>query len=80
MTAARKKGEIESVAKDAGERVLALLADVTCPEDCERAVSETTELFGGVDVLVNDAGRRMNYVSKAFPSEPARFWEAEPEV
>jgi NAD(P)-dependent dehydrogenase (short-subunit alcohol dehydrogenase family) len=47
LTAARKKGEIESVAKDAGERVLALLAEVTCPEDCERAVSETPNSSAG---------------------------------
>ena len=80
LTAAREKGEIESVTNDYGDRALALLADVARPEDCERVVSEATERFGRVDVLVNNAGRGMRYVSEAFLSEPARFWEADPEA
>jgi NAD(P)-dependent dehydrogenase (short-subunit alcohol dehydrogenase family) len=32
--------------------MLAILADVTDPEDCERVVTETVEQFGKVDVLV----------------------------
>ncbi len=79
-TAARQKDEVEAVAARAADRCLPLLADVTRPEDCERVASETVERFGGVDVLVNNAGRGMKYVSEAFLTEPARFWEADPEV
>jgi len=79
-TAAREKDEVEAVAARAADRCLPLLADVTRPEDCERVASETVERFGGVDVLVNNAGRGMKYVSEAFLTEPARFWEADPEV
>lgn len=42
-----------------------------------RAIAEA---FGGVDVLVNNAGRGMKYVSEGFLTEPARFWEADPEM
>jgi NAD(P)-dependent dehydrogenase (short-subunit alcohol dehydrogenase family) len=79
-TAAREKDEVEAVAARAADRCLPLLADVTRPEDCERVVSETLERFGQVDVLVNNAGRGMKYVSEAFLTEPTRFWEANPEV
>lgn len=40
----------------AGGEALAIPGDVSRPEDCERAVSEATRRFGGVDALVNNAG------------------------
>ena len=53
IAAARKKAEIEGLVEEAGaEKMLAILADVTDPEDCERVVTETVEQFGKVDVLV----------------------------
>ena len=80
VTAAREGREIEELASCAGGRALALLADVTDAEECERVVSETIERFGSIDVLVNNAGRGMRYVSASFLSEPTRFWETDPEV
>jgi NAD(P)-dependent dehydrogenase (short-subunit alcohol dehydrogenase family) len=81
ITAAREKAEIEGLVKEAGpEKALALVADVTDPEDCERVVTGTVERFGKVDVLVNNAGRGMKYVSSDFLTEPTRFWEANSEV
>ena len=56
LTAAREKDEVEAVAARAANRCLPLLADVTRQEDCERVASETAKRFGGVDVLVNNAG------------------------
>jgi NAD(P)-dependent dehydrogenase (short-subunit alcohol dehydrogenase family) len=41
---------------DGGARALAVTADVTAIEDCERVVSATLDEFGSVDVLVNNAG------------------------
>ena len=36
--------------------------------------------FGRIDVLVNNAGRGMRYVSATFFTRPTRFWEADPEA
>ena len=33
-----------------------------------------------LDVLVNNAGRGMKYVSARFMTEPTKFWDADPEV
>ena len=38
------------------DRVLGVRADVRDPADCERLVAETVRNFGGLDVLVNNAG------------------------
>ncbi|UVF21589.1 SDR family oxidoreductase [Microvirga terrae] len=84
-TAARETAEVEQVAREARElghadRVLPLTADVTREEDCVRAVEAAHSRFGRLDVLVNNAGRGMKYVSEAFLTEPARFWEVAPET
>ena len=81
LTAAREKAGVEGVVREAGpERALALVADVTDPEECERVVDETVERFGEVNVLVNNAGRGMKYVSLDFLTEPPRFWQTDPET
>jgi short-subunit dehydrogenase len=42
-----------------GAQVLALPGDVASREDCARLVAQTAERFGGLDVLVNNAGVTM---------------------
>lgn len=39
-----------------GVKSLAVTADVTKPEDCERLIDETLGTFGRIDILVNNAG------------------------
>ena len=50
--AARCAREIDAT----GDATLALACDVSRPEDAEAAVARTVERFGGLDVLVNNAG------------------------
>ncbi len=39
-----------------GTEVLAVPGDVTSADDCERLVQAAAERYGGIDVLVNNAG------------------------
>lgn len=82
VSAARQSDEVRAVA-DAinaelgARRVLALQADVTREDDCRRLVDEAIAAFGGLHILVNNAGRGMKYVSPTFLTEPTRFWEVD---
>jgi NAD(P)-dependent dehydrogenase (short-subunit alcohol dehydrogenase family) len=75
--AARERDEIEAVSRES-QTIVPLLADVSREEDCVRAVAEAKTRFGRLDVLVNNAGRGMKYVSERFMTEATRFWEVEP--
>jgi 3-oxoacyl-[acyl-carrier protein] reductase len=80
-TASREAAEVEAVAREAGcDRVIPMLANVSREEDCARVVSGARDRFGRVDMLVNNAGRGMKYVSQRFLTEPSRFWETDPDV
>jgi 3-oxoacyl-[acyl-carrier protein] reductase len=82
ISAARQTDEVRTVADDinaelGARRVLALQADVTQEADCRRLVDEAIATFGGLHILVNNAGRGMKYVSPTFLTEPTRFWEVD---
>lgn len=80
-TAAREASQVEAVAREAAEgRVVPIMADVAREEDCLKVVATAMERFGRLDLLVNNAGRGMKYVSDRFLSEPTRFWEVDPAV
>jgi meso-butanediol dehydrogenase / (S,S)-butanediol dehydrogenase / diacetyl reductase len=52
-------GEAERVAEELrsrGARVATIACDVSRPEQCAQLVAQTVDLFGGVDVFVNNAG------------------------
>lgn len=85
MTAARNRQEIDRVAEEAAKissaaRVRPIQASVTNGQDCQRVVKETVGEFGGVHVLVNNAGRGMRFISERFFERPAEFWEADPDA
>ena len=52
----RRKGPLEDVAKESGGSPLVLAADVSQQRDIDRILSETIKHFGGLNVLVNNAG------------------------
>jgi 3-oxoacyl-[acyl-carrier protein] reductase len=76
-TGARERVELEKLATEVVTpgSICSLIADVTKEEDCARVVAITVERFGRLDVLVNNAGRGMKYVSDQFMTKPTRFWE-----
>jgi NAD(P)-dependent dehydrogenase (short-subunit alcohol dehydrogenase family) len=85
LTAARNRHEIDLVAEEAAKSpgagaVRQLLADAASEADCQRVVSETVREFGGVHILVNNAGRGMRFVSEKFFDTPTKFWETDPAV
>src|SRR4051812_41831621 len=65
--AARGVEQLEEVARaceaagrpSAGSRTVVVRADVAEEADCERVVRAAVDAFGGVDVLVNNAGVSM---------------------
>ena len=53
---ARSKEKLEALSKELPQS-LAIPADMTVRADIEKAVSKTADRFGGVDILINNAGR-----------------------
>lgn len=49
----RRKERLEAVVAQM-EGGLAVVGDLTIPEDCQRAVDETIAAFGSLDILVNN--------------------------
>jgi 3-oxoacyl-[acyl-carrier protein] reductase len=58
VISARKEDELQKAAAalGGGEKVHAIAADVRKAADAERLVTQSVQRFGGVDVLVNNAG------------------------
>jgi NAD(P)-dependent dehydrogenase (short-subunit alcohol dehydrogenase family) len=57
---ARRADRLQHVAKDveaAGGKAHVIVADVSREDECERAIGETISTFGGIDVLLANAGR-----------------------
>ena len=62
---ARREARLHAVARQCGANALPVVADVTKPDDVERAARAAIDRFGHVDVWVNNAGRGITRV----PSE-----------
>lgn len=89
ITAARNRAEIEATAAAIGAtagpgRVLALPGDVANEADCRRVVEETVGRFGGLHILVNNAGRGYRFIleANAHLAEPERlkFWNTPTDI
>jgi 3-oxoacyl-[acyl-carrier protein] reductase len=46
----------DKIARDTGNQVLAIVAELTSARDCRRVVQETIDFFGGLHVLVTNNG------------------------
>ncbi len=53
---ARRKERLEELARELGDKAAIVEMDVRRPEDSRRLVDEALERFGGIDILVANAG------------------------
>ena len=85
ITAARNRREMDTVVEEAAKTpeagpIRPMLADAASEANCQRVVNETLKEFGGVHILVNNAGRGMRFVSERFFDTPTKFWETDAAV
>lgn len=59
VLAARNEDALKELAQQCGPNALAVKTDVTDPKQCEAMVKAAVDRFGGLDVLVNNAGISM---------------------
>ncbi|CQD21077.1 short chain dehydrogenase [Mycobacterium europaeum] len=69
VVTARRADAVRDLVDEFGDRALAVALDVTDPEQIAAAVSAAEAAFGGVDVLVNNAGH--GYLSAVEEGEDA---------
>jgi NAD(P)-dependent dehydrogenase (short-subunit alcohol dehydrogenase family) len=65
--------EAATAASNIAGQILPLIADLRRPAECDRVVATARERFGGVHILVNNAGLTFTTI------DPARFRRAEPQ-
>ena len=78
VLAARSTGEIEQLASSlnvSGKKAIAVTVDVTRYEDLDNAVAASLEAFGGLDVLINNAGV-IDPISHLATSDPEQWAKA----
>lgn len=61
-------------------RVAAVSCDITVEAGCDRAVAQAVETFGGLQVLVNNAGKGPAHIERAPKTKSFKFWEADPDA
>lgn len=59
-------------------RAYATLCDISNAADCERIIGETIARFGGLDIVVNNAGKGPAFTERAARTRGPRFWETDP--
>jgi len=63
----------------AGDRVLDIVADVTRDDSAPKIVRATTERFGRLDILLNNAGLNMTVYRDARAKDHGKLWDVKPE-
>jgi NAD(P)-dependent dehydrogenase (short-subunit alcohol dehydrogenase family) len=65
---------VSSLKPRSGECVGALI-NVRDEQSIQKGVAEMVQLWGGIDVLINNAGIGMRTVNPRFVTDPKPFWE-----
>ncbi len=61
-------------------KAMGMPCDITRKDDCERTVAETLRLFGGLHILVNNAGKGPAHLEAAPGTKSLRFWESDADI
>jgi NAD(P)-dependent dehydrogenase (short-subunit alcohol dehydrogenase family) len=69
VLAARREAELRAVARECGDKAIAVVADVTRRADVQRILDEGVRAFGHVDVWINNAGRGISKPVAALTDE-----------
>lgn len=75
MVTGRDQLRAESAAKKLGPSVIASQLDVRDERSAAECVARACDAWGGIDMLVNNAGIGMRTVNPRFMSEPQPFWK-----
>jgi NAD(P)-dependent dehydrogenase (short-subunit alcohol dehydrogenase family) len=78
MVTGRDRARAEAVAAELGRSASACQLDVRDERSVAACVARAVDAWGGVDMLVNNAGIGMRTVNPRFLSEPQPFWEVAP--
>ena len=78
MVTGRDHAQAEATASRLGSSVVACELDVRDERSVAACVARACDAWGGVDMLVNNAGIGMRTVNPRFLSEPQPFWEVTP--
>jgi NAD(P)-dependent dehydrogenase (short-subunit alcohol dehydrogenase family) len=78
MVTGRDQARAEAAAAELGSSALACRLDVRDEGSIAACVARARETWGGIDMLVNNAGIGMRTVNPRFLSEPQPFWEVAP--
>lgn len=71
----QSRSEAESLADALGNDSRAFQADLADPQSCERLFGSVVDAYGGIDVLVNNAGIALEIPPTAPTEEWLRGWE-----
>ncbi len=74
----RSRSRAEAAAERLGPEAVGLELDVREESSVQACVDEVYERFGGLEVLVNNAGIGMRTVNPGFLTDPQPFWEVSP--
>jgi NAD(P)-dependent dehydrogenase (short-subunit alcohol dehydrogenase family) len=78
MVTGRDEARAQAAARELGSSAIACQLDVRDEQSVAAVVARTRDTWGGIDMLVNNAGIGMRTVNPRFLSDPQPFWEVTP--
>jgi NAD(P)-dependent dehydrogenase (short-subunit alcohol dehydrogenase family) len=78
MVTGRSQARAQATAAELGSSAISCQLDVRDQHSVAGCVDRARDAWGGIDMLVNNAGIGMRTVNPRFMSEPQPFWEVAP--